>query len=198
MRPQHRVVCQVTMRRKLLFPTEEKAQRFMEYNSAEIKANSGHAPIRAYYCESCGGWHVTSQEKRWFTPVDYNIPTLVRKLDELDNYILKIYDDLDDNPYDALRHCNHANTKLQAILSKYSGEEARIKGMITMLNNLYSQLHDKGISNRKGQKTPQYEHSERSKRRRDAISTGQCAASNGSFWPLRGRDKGRYRERRSR
>ena len=46
----------------MLFPTKEKAERFMEYNSDEIDEETGRRPVRAYFCIACGGWHITSQE----------------------------------------------------------------------------------------------------------------------------------------
>ena len=47
----------------MLFKTEAEALRFIQYNSEAIKTESGTAPVRAYYCESCCGWHVTSLEQ---------------------------------------------------------------------------------------------------------------------------------------
>ena len=55
-----RVYCPECGRQKILFETEKKALNFIKFNSEEIKEESGRAPIRAYYCEFCGGWHVTS------------------------------------------------------------------------------------------------------------------------------------------
>ena len=43
----------------MLFETEKKAQLFMKFNNEEITAENGYAPARAYFCESCGGWHLT-------------------------------------------------------------------------------------------------------------------------------------------
>ena len=55
-----RVYCPECGRQKILFETEKKALNFIKFNSEEIEEESGRAPIRAYYCEFCGGWHVTS------------------------------------------------------------------------------------------------------------------------------------------
>jgi len=46
----------------MLFETEKKALNFIKFNADEIMQDNGHAPVRAYYCEMCGGWHVTSRE----------------------------------------------------------------------------------------------------------------------------------------
>jgi len=55
----NRVFCKECGRVKMLFETEKKAQLFMKFNNEEIAAENGHAPTRAYFCESCGGWHLT-------------------------------------------------------------------------------------------------------------------------------------------
>lgn len=58
-----RVYCPECGRKKILFETEKKALNFIKFNSEEIEEESGRAPIRAYYCEFCGGWHVTSSPR---------------------------------------------------------------------------------------------------------------------------------------
>ncbi|MBQ6724058.1 MAG: hypothetical protein IJQ84_06050 [Paludibacteraceae bacterium] len=60
-KPKHRVYCPIAMRPKMVFETEQKAMRFIEMNADQFK---GTAPIRAYFCKGCGGWHVTHR-KRW-------------------------------------------------------------------------------------------------------------------------------------
>lgn len=51
-------------RPKILFDTKEKADAFIRYNSEEILASSGKAPVRSYYCSFCCGYHVTSNPSR--------------------------------------------------------------------------------------------------------------------------------------
>lgn len=48
----------------MLFETQSKADNFIKYNSEEILEESGKAPVRSYYCELCGGYHVTSNPSR--------------------------------------------------------------------------------------------------------------------------------------
>ena len=60
-KPKHRVYCPIAMRPKMVFETEQKALRFIEMNADQF---TGTAPIRAYFCTGCGGWHVTHR-KRW-------------------------------------------------------------------------------------------------------------------------------------
>ena len=61
MKPKHRIFCPICQRAKMVFETEEKAMRFIEYNAKDFE--SGVAPIRAYYCKGCGGWHLTKREE---------------------------------------------------------------------------------------------------------------------------------------
>lgn len=58
-KPKHTKYCYDCRRNKLLFSTKEKAERHILFNSAAIKEENGYAPVRAYYCKACGGWHVT-------------------------------------------------------------------------------------------------------------------------------------------
>lgn len=60
--PKHRVFCNEYGSSKLLFETKGKALSYIKYNAAEIEKSNGYSPNRAYYCESCGGWHVTHKE----------------------------------------------------------------------------------------------------------------------------------------
>ena len=58
----NRVYCHDSKKLKMLFETEKKAQTFLKFNREEIEQQNGHAPVRAYYCPVCGGWHVTSRK----------------------------------------------------------------------------------------------------------------------------------------
>jgi len=48
---------------KTVFDSEEAAMRFIQYNKRDIIENSGYAPSRAYYCDLCCAWHVTSKSE---------------------------------------------------------------------------------------------------------------------------------------
>lgn len=54
------VFCYGCNRRKMLFPTQEKADNFIKFNKEEILDEKGRAPVRSYYCRLCNGYHVTS------------------------------------------------------------------------------------------------------------------------------------------
>lgn len=56
----NRVYCEELGRTKMLFPSEKKAMNFIRFNTDEIIEETGKAPVRCYYCNSCAGWHVTS------------------------------------------------------------------------------------------------------------------------------------------
>jgi hypothetical protein len=61
MRPtKNRVFCKDCGRTKMLFETEKKADNFISFNQEEIEMETGIAPKRSYFCQFCGGWHVTS------------------------------------------------------------------------------------------------------------------------------------------
>lgn len=55
-----RVMCPDCQRQKMLFETEKKALNFLKFNADNLRYTTDH--MRAYYCEACGGWHITSKE----------------------------------------------------------------------------------------------------------------------------------------
>ena len=60
----NQIFCVACGRPKMLFETKAKADNFIRFNSSEIMEESGKAPIRSYYCEICGGYHVTSNNSK--------------------------------------------------------------------------------------------------------------------------------------
>ena len=58
-----RIYCRDCGRMKTVFDSEEAAMRFIQYNKRDIIENSGYAPSRAYYCDLCCAWHVTSKSE---------------------------------------------------------------------------------------------------------------------------------------
>ena len=58
----NRVYCPECHRTKMLFVSEDKANTFLRFNTEEITEQNGKHPIRAYFCEACAGWHLTSVE----------------------------------------------------------------------------------------------------------------------------------------
>lgn len=58
----NRIFCVGCNRPKMLFESKKKALNFIKFNAAEMEEETGMAPVRAYYCTSCCGWHVTSRE----------------------------------------------------------------------------------------------------------------------------------------
>ena len=67
MKPKHRIYCRECGRYKLLFETEKKALNFIKFNAQDIinGNKNGFVPKRAYYCECCGGYHVTHCMKNY-------------------------------------------------------------------------------------------------------------------------------------
>ena len=63
MKPKNnRPICPDCGRPKLLFETEKKALNFIKFNGEEILRDEQTTDdLRAYYCPSCCGWHITSK-----------------------------------------------------------------------------------------------------------------------------------------
>ena len=63
MKPKNRVYCLAISRCKMLFESKDKAERFIKFNEDDIRktgtANKRFKKLRSYYCEVCGGWHIT-------------------------------------------------------------------------------------------------------------------------------------------
>lgn len=58
--------CFDAQRNKMVFDTEEEANKFLEWNADDMFRNTGYKPVRAYYCQSCQGWHVTKHGNEEF------------------------------------------------------------------------------------------------------------------------------------
>ena len=56
----NKIFCYGCRKHKMIFETQAKADNFIRYNSEGILEENGKAPVRSYYCEMCGGYHVTS------------------------------------------------------------------------------------------------------------------------------------------
>ena len=59
----NRVFCPECGRAKMLFQTEKKAEGFIRFNGDDIPMPEG-CTLRTYYCEACGGWHITHKRYR--------------------------------------------------------------------------------------------------------------------------------------
>lgn len=81
----NRVYCRECGRSKMLFETEKKAQLFMRFNNEEISNENGYAPVRAYYCMACGGWHLT-HHKTDFTGPSKTEQALEQMHNDVDGY----------------------------------------------------------------------------------------------------------------
>lgn len=60
----NRYKCHESGQVKMLFPTKEKAERFIKFNAKDIWSYG--KPLRAYYCPACFGWHITHHEFKAF------------------------------------------------------------------------------------------------------------------------------------
>ena len=59
-KPKNRIMCPDCRREKLLFDTESKAQRFIDFNWEEITDDK--EKLRIYYCPACCGYHISSHK----------------------------------------------------------------------------------------------------------------------------------------
>ena len=81
MKPKNRVYCYGCQKSKMLFDTKKKADNFIQFNKEGILEENGKAPVRSYYCELCGGYHVTSsRSKAKGEKMDERDQTIVRTL----------------------------------------------------------------------------------------------------------------------
>ncbi|WP_031541485.1 MULTISPECIES: hypothetical protein [unclassified Bacteroides] len=65
MKPKRNIFfCSGAGKYKMLFESQSKADNFIRFNSQEILEEKGKTPIRSYYCEICGGYHVTSNSSK--------------------------------------------------------------------------------------------------------------------------------------
>lgn len=81
MKPVHNFhYCPECRKNKILFESEKAANNFMKFNAAEIEAETGKAPVRAYYCQACAGWHVTSSP----VPTREQVTRTDRVIEEMD------------------------------------------------------------------------------------------------------------------
>lgn len=55
----NRVFCRECNRMKMLFEEEKQALNFLKFNASNFDDKT---PVRAYYCDACFGWHLTSRE----------------------------------------------------------------------------------------------------------------------------------------
>lgn len=59
----HKVYCHAARKYKLLFGTRQKAENCVRFNAQGLQ-------LKPYYCETCMGWHLTSQNRkrnnRWY------------------------------------------------------------------------------------------------------------------------------------
>lgn len=96
-----RIFCKGYGGEKFLFVDKAEAQDFIDRYKADMMAANGYAPKRFYKCDTCGGYHVTSQaltsrhaygnmsaEKNG-GDVRQNLKSLHRKLNRIDKLICR-------------------------------------------------------------------------------------------------------------
>lgn len=68
----------------MLFETEAEALAFIRFNSNDIIKEARKAPVRCYYCQLCGSYHVTSNSSK----------TDAKRMDERDKALVKEIDEI--------------------------------------------------------------------------------------------------------
>lgn len=63
--PKSLVYCTASGKEKLRFDALEAAVMHINLNGQRIKELNGYGPTRAYWCNSCCCWHVTSKPKKY-------------------------------------------------------------------------------------------------------------------------------------
>lgn len=72
-KPKNRVVCPDCGREKIIFDSEKKAQRFIDYNWEELVDDKDK--LRIYYCPACCAYHISSHK---FTGNNARIDRLIK------------------------------------------------------------------------------------------------------------------------
>ena len=75
----NKIFCVACQRPKMLYETQAKADNFIKFNRDLMLQEGKKPPVRSYYCEICGGYHVTSNPSR----------EAAMKLDERDKVLVK-------------------------------------------------------------------------------------------------------------
>ena len=60
-KPKNRIYCPDCGKEKMLFETEDKANRFIKFNSNNIKHGES---LRPYFCIACGGYHISHKPNK--------------------------------------------------------------------------------------------------------------------------------------
>ena len=83
-RAKNKVYCVSCKREKLLFETQEAADRYIKFFREEKEGMNAKIASRSYYCVFCGGYHLTSvtdkSKTRWF---ENKNSWMIRKIDDI-------------------------------------------------------------------------------------------------------------------
>ena len=133
MKPKHNMVyCNGCGRRKMLFESKSKADNFIKFNQEVILEEKGYAPVRSYYCEFCGGYHVTSNSS---TEIGERLDAKEHQL--LTDLTSQKINDIDFNSYysDSLDKVAHAEKLM------YSGD-------FSLIASLHKEMEDLRIKHK--------------------------------------------------
>lgn len=140
MRPtKNRVFCTQCFKPKMVFESRAKALNFIKYNADEINDENGYAPKRAYYCTSCGGWHVTHS--------DIHYDSIERKMEPIKECAHQKMDKFDaavrESDYAAVYDCaltTHFGVKGYLSLAKHLDAKTYTDDATDMQNHLFGTM----------------------------------------------------------
>ena len=142
MRPtKNRVFCTQCFKPKMVFESRAKALNFIRFNAEEINDENGYAPKRAYYCSSCGAWHVTHS--------DIHQDSIERKMEPIKECVQQKMDKFDaaiaGSDYVAVYDCalsTHFSVKGYLSLAKHLEVQTYTDDATQMQNHLFSSMLD--------------------------------------------------------
>lgn len=127
----NRFFCRACGKAKMLFETESRAMNYIKFNRDEVYQAGGHAPVRAYYCNVCMGWHVTSNSNAehfngWKSKAESAVDSYIQQQETRQRYIKSKLFNRGQEYYAKGEHKNATDSFLQSFHAqkdKHAGEQ---------------------------------------------------------------------------
>lgn len=154
-----KVFCPGCGRTKICFDTEKAAELFIKYNGDEIFEKIGKRLVRAYYCDMCLAWHVTSMEKfntkstsqllekKYHINIDGDIETLKKNVSCIQTFFKnKQYIEAINLSLDIINSQNKRLYISQQVISVIEPCYNILQDSLSILLKLYQERHESGES----------------------------------------------------